>query len=49
VTACRSLSKNIGKINIQPVLNKNSPHAHVQLKFDVLGVVEKLVKNIIHI
>jgi hypothetical protein len=37
-------SKNIRKMNSQPILNKNSPWAHVQSKFDVLGIARKYVK-----
>jgi hypothetical protein len=46
--ACRSSSKNIGKMNLKLILNKNSPRAHTESEFDVLGVHGKLVKYIIH-
>jgi hypothetical protein len=39
-----SSSKNTGKINLKPTLNKNVPQAHMGLEFDVLGVARKLVK-----
>jgi pyridoxine/pyridoxamine 5'-phosphate oxidase len=48
VAACRSSSKNIGKMNKQPILNINLPWAHMELEVDVLGVVEKLVKYVVH-
>jgi hypothetical protein len=48
-TTCRSSSKNIGKVNIQPMLNKNSPWAHMETEFDVLGVAKKLVKIVLHL
>jgi hypothetical protein len=37
-------SKNAGKINLIPVLNKISPRAHTESGLDILGVHEKLVK-----
>ena len=39
-----SSSKNIRKMNLQPTLNRNSPHAHIKLEFDELGVAGKLDK-----
>jgi hypothetical protein len=36
-----SSSKHIGKTNLQPILNRNSPHAHMELEFDVLDVAKK--------
>jgi hypothetical protein len=44
MAACRSSSKNIGKMNLKSILNKNSPRAHTKSEFDVLGVLGKLVK-----
>jgi hypothetical protein len=41
--------KNIGRMNLQPVLNKNSPGAHMELKFDMFGVAKKLVKYVVHL
>jgi hypothetical protein len=38
VAIYRSSLSNIGKMNIQPILNKNSPRGHMESKFDVLGV-----------
>jgi hypothetical protein len=35
-------------LNLQPILNKNSPWAHMEPRFDVFGVVEKVVKYVIH-
>jgi hypothetical protein len=46
--ACRSSSKNIGKMNLKHVLNKNSPRACKELELDVLGVLQKLVKYVVH-
>jgi hypothetical protein len=43
------LVKNIGKTNLQPILNKNLPHAHMESEFDMLDVVGKLVKHVIHL
>jgi hypothetical protein len=43
MAACRSSSKNIGKMNLIPILNKTSPHAHTESELDVLGVPGKLV------
>ena len=31
-------------MNLKPVLNKNSPWAHTELEFDMLGNFGKLVK-----
>jgi hypothetical protein len=44
IVAYRSPSKNIGKWNLQPILNKNSPWAHMELELDMLDVARKLVK-----
>ena len=33
----------IQEMNLQPILNKNSPQAHMVLEFDMLGVVKSLV------
>jgi hypothetical protein len=35
------------KMKLQPILNKNSPWAHMELEFDVLGVARKLVKFVV--
>jgi hypothetical protein len=48
MVACRSSSKNIGKINLIPILNKTSPKAHTESELDVLGVPGKLVKYVVH-
>jgi hypothetical protein len=45
MTPYRNSSKNIGKMNLQFILNKNSPWAHMELESNVLGVARKLVKN----
>jgi hypothetical protein len=43
------LLKNYKKMNLEPILNKNSPWAHIKLDFEVLGVTKKLVKYVIHL
>jgi hypothetical protein len=48
MAACRSSSKNTGKMSLIPVFNKNSPWAHMKLELDVLGVHGKLVKYVVH-
>jgi hypothetical protein len=48
MVACRSSSKNTGKMSLIPVFNKNSPWAHTELELDVLGVHGKLVKYVVH-
>jgi hypothetical protein len=35
-------------MNFQHILNKNLPWTHMELEFDMLGVVRKLVKHVIH-
>jgi hypothetical protein len=49
MAAHRSSSKNIRKMNLQTIFNKNSPQAHMESKFDILGVDGKLVKNGVHL
>jgi hypothetical protein len=49
MAACRSSSKNTGKMNSKPVLNKTSPQVHTESKLDVLGVHGKLVKYAVHL
>jgi hypothetical protein len=48
MAACRSSLENIEKINLIPVINKNSPRAHTESELDVLGVHGKLVKYVVH-
>jgi hypothetical protein len=48
MVACRSSSKNTGKMNLKLVLNKTSPPAHTESKLDMLGVPKKLVKYVVH-
>jgi hypothetical protein len=48
MAACRSSSKNTGKMSLIPVFNKNLPWAHTESEFDVFGVHGKLVKYVIH-
>jgi hypothetical protein len=49
MAACRSSSKNIGKMNLIPSLNKTSAWAHAEWELDVLGVLGKLVKYVVHL
>jgi hypothetical protein len=41
-------SKNTRKMSLIPVFNQNSPRAHTELKFDVLGAHRNLVKYVVH-
>jgi hypothetical protein len=36
-------------MNLQRVLNKNSPWAHTEYEVDVLGIAKKLVKYVVHL
>jgi hypothetical protein len=47
--ACRSSSKNTGKMNLIPIFNKTSPQAHTKSELDVLDVHGKLVKYVVHL
>jgi hypothetical protein len=49
MVAYKNSSKNTGKMNIQPILNKNSSHVRMESEFDMLGIVEKLVKYVVHL
>jgi hypothetical protein len=46
--ACRSSSKNIGKMSLITLFNKNLPQVYTELELDVLGVHGKLVKYVVH-
>jgi hypothetical protein len=48
MVACRSSSKNTGKISLILVFNKNSPWAYTESEWDVLGIHRKLVKYVVH-
>jgi hypothetical protein len=48
MATCRSSSKNIGKMRLIPVFNKNSPWAHTESELGVLSVLGKLVKYVVH-
>jgi hypothetical protein len=48
MAACRSSSKNTGKMNLILVLNKTSPQAHTKSELGVLGVHGKLVNYVVH-
>ena len=39
--------KIIGKKNLQPILNKNAPHYHLELEFDMFVIAKRLVKYVI--
>ena len=47
VATCRRSSKKYKKMNLQPILNKNSPWAHMGSKFDI-HVAKKLLKYVVH-
>jgi hypothetical protein len=49
MATCRSPLKNKGNLNLQLILNNNSPWAHTNLELDVLGVAGKLLKYIIRL
>jgi hypothetical protein len=49
MAACRSSLENKGKMNLILVFNKNSPWAHMESEFDVLGIHGKLVKYVVHL
>jgi hypothetical protein len=36
-------------MSLIPVFNKNSPQAHLESEFDMLGVHGKLVKYVVHL
>jgi hypothetical protein len=48
LATCRGSSKNIGKMNLIPVLNETSPRALTESKLDMLDVPKKLVKYVVH-
>jgi hypothetical protein len=43
IAGYRRLFQKYRKMNLQPILNKNSPHAHMESKFNMLGVAESLL------
>jgi hypothetical protein len=49
MAACRSSSKNTGKMSLIPVFNKTSPWAYTESELDVLGIDGKLVKYVVHL
>jgi hypothetical protein len=49
MATCRNSSKNKGKMNLNPILNITSPWAHIELEFDILDVLKKLVKYVVHL
>jgi hypothetical protein len=49
MAAFRSSSIDTRKMNLQPILNKNLPWAHIKLELDVLGVAKNLVKYLFHL
>jgi hypothetical protein len=48
MAACKNSKENTGKMSLIPVFNKNSPHAHMELELDMLGVHGKPVKYVVH-
>jgi hypothetical protein len=48
VVAFRGSSKNTRKLNLQSVLDIELFLTHTKSKFDVLGIVRKLVKDVVH-
>jgi hypothetical protein len=49
MVALGSSSKNRGKWNLIPILNKTSPRVHTRSKLDELGVPGKLVKYVVNL
>jgi hypothetical protein len=49
MAACKSSLENTGKMTLLPVFNIASPRAHTELELDVLGVLGKLVKYVVHL
>jgi hypothetical protein len=49
MVACKSSLENTEKINLIPILNRTSPRAHTESKFDMFGVLGKLVKYVVHL
>jgi hypothetical protein len=49
VAAYRSSPKTRGKMNLQPILDKNLPQAYMELEFDKLGIAIKLLKYLVHL
>jgi hypothetical protein len=49
MVACRNSSENGGKMNLKPILNKTPPWPHTELELDVLGVLGKLIKYVVHL
>jgi hypothetical protein len=49
MATCRNSSKNTGKMNLIPILNKPLPQAHTKSELGVLGVHGKLAKYVVHL
>jgi hypothetical protein len=49
MAACRSSLENTGKMNLRLVLNKTSPRVHTELELDMLDVLKKLAKYVVHL
>jgi hypothetical protein len=45
----RSSSIYVGKMNLQSILNKNSPWNHIKSKYGALGIAGKIVKYVVHL
>jgi hypothetical protein len=46
---CRSSLENTLKMNLKSILYIYSPWAHTELELDVLGILGKLVKYVLHL
>jgi hypothetical protein len=49
VAAYRNSSENTREMNLIPVFSKTSPQAYMESKLDVLDVLGKLVKYVVHL
>jgi hypothetical protein len=41
--------KTTRNMNLQSILNKDSPWAHIEIEFNVLSIVKKLVEYVVHL
>jgi hypothetical protein len=48
MAACRNSSKNTRKMNLVPILNRNSPQAYTELELGVPSIPGMLVKYVVH-
>jgi hypothetical protein len=49
MAACRSSLEDTRKISLIPIFNNNLPRAHTESEFDMLGILGKLVKYVVHL